>query len=560
MLTTKELATILQSYNMNSQKYGPTIYKKKNEIGLCLEIKDSIFGFLTRYFLFQEKNEAENFLKKQIWYKKNNKKYPIILELDRYDIPNPIIHYKYNNKDLTLEEMLNFNNIIKENKEENQKKQRKKIYIEHLTGLINYLINLRKEKEKIKKDKNNLKKLENDLKYELLEKLTLYYGKDKTITKKAVSLDIIQDNHIDDLEEKRSKLETIEEEELKKELTNIISIIKEEELDEKNLINIYSNIVYNYNISILKKQIEFVESKIEAEKNFNLKGSKIHNIDEELRSFLKTNIAPKKIEEYIAENKEIINNKFNQITNDLEAYPTLCNINIELPEIKEQEQYNEKSIIKELEEQFDTLDNKVKAELILYNSIFKNICNYIINNHYPDIETIKKDNDLNSLYNELEEIVFNENNSHYLNTYFKYLNFKDLNSYIESIIEICKTIENTTFELKNPLKVFYIEENNLYKKMTLNPIFCNNKKTYIVQLNNIPIIYIPDKIIIEEENKEFNTISCKNIYIKKNIIDNFNTLTLNKYNKKQEKENNIIITTDLILDKKIIFNIGNIGE
>lgn len=566
MLKVKELLTILESYNINSQKYGPTIYKNNNEIGLCLEIKDSTFGFLTRYFTFQKEVEVETFLKKYFWFKNNANKYPIRLELNKYDVPNPTIEYKYNNKNLSLEDMLNFKKIITENQEEKQQQQEqdaiKKMYQQHIIGLIDYLINIKKEKENIKKEKNDLKKLENDLKFELLEELTKYYGKERTLSKKAISLDIIEDSNINELDEKKKHLENLSEEELEKELNKIIEQIKEEELDEKNLVNIYSNTVYNYNINILKKQIDFVKSKIEAEKNFNLKGSKLHNIDEELKSFLKTNMTPKKIEEFIAENKEKINTKFATITNNLEAYPILCNKKIKLPEKKEVENKKEENSIKSLENSFDNKDLETKAKLVLYNSMYKNICNYIINNHYPDIKNIKENFDFTYLYNELEEIIFNENNSHYFNTYFKYLNFKDLDCYINSIIDICRTIENTFFLLQSPIKVFYIEENNIYKKMLLTPIFSDKEKTYIINLNKTEVIYIPDKIELDEDTKEFSTISSKNIYIKNDIIDSFETLILNKYHRieTKDKENNIIITTDLVLDKKNIFNIGNIGE
>ena len=79
-------------------------------------------------------------------------------------------------------------------------------------------------------------------------------------------------------------------------------------------------------------------------------------------------------------------------------------------------------------EEFNQLDNSKKTNLILYQSIYKPICNYIIDNNYPSIEDIKNKFDFNHYYNELEEIVFNENNNHYLTNYFTNINFKDLNS------------------------------------------------------------------------------------------------------------------------------------
>ena len=82
-------------------------------------------------------------------------------------------------------------------------------------------------------------------------------------------------------------------------------------------INIIHKMSYNTFCSLKPqdfKNIDFVKSKINAEKNFNVKGSKIHNIDAELKSFLKTNVAPTKIEIFLIDNQNKIMEKFQKIT------------------------------------------------------------------------------------------------------------------------------------------------------------------------------------------------------------------------------------------------------
>lgn len=64
MLNIKEIAKVLQSYNMNIATYGPSIYANSKETGICLEVKDTTFGFLLRYFTFNTIKELEEFLKK----------------------------------------------------------------------------------------------------------------------------------------------------------------------------------------------------------------------------------------------------------------------------------------------------------------------------------------------------------------------------------------------------------------------------------------------------------------------------------------------------------------
>ena len=319
MLQIDEALQILKTYNIYSKKYEPTIYQNNNEIGLCLDIKDSLFGYLTRIFLSNSKDDLNDFLRKYFWYKENHKKYNIKLKLDDYYTKTPKIIYEYQNVSLSLDEMLNMKNFIEKEKEEKKEEEQKKQYLESIRELTNYLMNFKALKENIKQEKNKLKTEENDLKFELLQQLTTYYGREKVLEKKVVTLDFPSNIDNTSLIENLKNIENKSIKGIEDYLRTLINIIKAEELDEKNLVNIYSNSVYQYNINILKKQIDFVKSKINAEKNFNLKGSKIHNIDEELKSFLRTNVAPTKIEDFLNENKQKIEDKFNSITNILSA-------------------------------------------------------------------------------------------------------------------------------------------------------------------------------------------------------------------------------------------------
>lgn len=555
MLTKNNILDILKTYNINSQAYEPTIYENANEIGICLDFKDSTFGYLTRLFTFTEKKDLNNFLTSYFWYKKNKKKYHIKLCLDKYNNKKPNIIYKYQDKTLSLDDMLNIDKLINNESKEKKEEQEKIFYLESIKELTNYLINFKQLKENIKVEKNKLKAEENDLKYTLLEELVTYYGKEKILNKKPIVLEPTSsiDNTI--LLENLSNINNKSIEEIKNYLNTLINIIKNEELDEKNLINIYSNTVYKYNIDILKKQIDFVRNKINAEKNFNLKGSKIHNIDEELKSFLKTNIAPTKIEVFINDNKNNIIEKFKNTNNLKEACQLITGKTILMPQIKEN--FENIDIHTYLLEQFNNLPKTTQNNLILFQSIYKPICNFIIDNNYPDINKIIENFDFKHYYEDLEEIVFNENNNHYLTNYFFNIDFKNLNNYIASIINICKDFENTLFSLPKQITLFSINTNNKYKHLASVPT--PNSK-FIINTNN-KLIFIPQKIEIDWDNVELTLIEEDNYYTKDNIIEELETINLNKYNKKNIAKDGIIITTDLILNEEIIFNKGHLeGE
>ena len=540
MLQVNDALKILKTYNIHSKKYEPTIYQNQNEIGLCMDIKDSLFGYLTRVFLINSKNDLDEFLKKYFWYKENHKKYKIKLKLDDYSTKTPKIIYEYQDHNLTLNEMLNMDTFIEKEKEEDLKKQ----YIANITNLTKYLMNFRALKENIREEKNKLKTEENDLKFELLEQLTTYYGREKNLEKKVVTLDFPSNIDNTSLLEYLKDSENKSLEELENYLRNLILIIKKEELDEKNLVNIYSNSVYQYNIDILKKQIDFVKSKINAEKKFNLKGSKIHNIDEELRSFLKTNVAPAKIEVFLSENKKNIEDKFNSITNILESAKIITG-HIPSNTLENKKTKEESNLINE----FNSLALTTKANLILYNSLYKPICNYIIDNNYPSIEAIISTFDFNHYYQELEEIIFHENNTHYLINYFQEINFKDITSYINSLIAICKDVENIQF--KSNEKIILFAEENHHKYLHLTTIPSNNTPNLTTTSNNL--LLIPAKLEIDWESQEMNLIDTMDYYTKDKLIKEENSLTLAKFKKKEIEKDGIIITTDLVLESTIIF-------
>ena len=62
MLEINEIIKVLNSYDLESTSYGPTLYENKDNLGICLDIKDSTFGYLTRGFIFNNKEELDDFL------------------------------------------------------------------------------------------------------------------------------------------------------------------------------------------------------------------------------------------------------------------------------------------------------------------------------------------------------------------------------------------------------------------------------------------------------------------------------------------------------------------
>lgn len=562
MLDISKMLKILNSYNINSNKYGPTVYNCDNEVGLCMDIKDTHFSFLTRLFVFREEDEVRDFLNKNLWYKKNKDKYRISLRLEEYDKKITKVNYFYDDKKMEYDDMLNLKNIINEKKESVQEENLRNIYLSNITNLTDYVINLKKVKLDNRLKKNELKIKENDLKYELLLNLAKYYDKNKVIEKKIVTLEnMTNDNSEEILKNNLTNIKDKKIEELEEYLNSLINICKLEESDEKNFINVYSNNIYRYNIEVLEKQINFVKNKIVSEQNFNLKGTKIHNIDEELKSFLKPNAEMENVNVFVSNEISKVNDKYARILDNKEASLVITGKNILENNLEYQEKVSELSVIDSLDKDFNKLDKKTQAYLVLYNSFYKGVCNFIINNGYPEIEAIKTGYDVEALYQETESLIDEDANSHFLVHYFNYVNYRNIDGFIESLIDICKTLEQVRFSLIEDIKVFAVNDDNKYKLLTVNPIYVEGKFIYLLDvLKSSNVIYIPIKLEVDSSNLEITKIQSDSIYLVGNIIDINDTITVGKFNKVQEKYNgsDIIITKNLILNKEYVFQLGYI--
>jgi len=92
----------------------------------------------------------------------------------------------------------------------------------------------------------------------------------------------------------------------------------------------------------------------------------------ELKSFLKTNIAPTKIETFIAESKKNINSKYERLTDIKDAYSTISGNKLAATNITiNNNVYNKNNVITDLITKYNNLDSQTKAHLVLYNSFYK---------------------------------------------------------------------------------------------------------------------------------------------------------------------------------------------
>lgn len=65
----KQAISITSKYGISLHKFGPFLSYYDNKIGICLDIQEKKFGYLTRNYQFENINDFESFLKKYAYYK-----------------------------------------------------------------------------------------------------------------------------------------------------------------------------------------------------------------------------------------------------------------------------------------------------------------------------------------------------------------------------------------------------------------------------------------------------------------------------------------------------------
>ena len=99
----KNAFNLTSKYGISLNKFGPFLSFVDKKIGLCLDIKDSKYGFLTRNYCFNTINEFEEFIKKYSYYK-NTLKGNTNLSLDNYFDVSPKLKYGFDEKILVDQE------------------------------------------------------------------------------------------------------------------------------------------------------------------------------------------------------------------------------------------------------------------------------------------------------------------------------------------------------------------------------------------------------------------------------------------------------------------------
>ena len=542
-MTEKELLRILQKYGFHSAKNAPFLYVENDTCGIFYVIKHPFYGLLKRVFLPKTSVEAELFIAKFYWYKKQEKK--INVELSDYKIKNPDLKYFYNEQELSLKDMENLYKNIQPEKKNNDKYLAKlKRTIHLLIGIIEAKIKnqqityqnlIRLSNEQIKKE-NEFQQLYSQRTH--IPARTLSYNQEATMS----SLDYL-DKWKEEVLKSSENLEEI--------IHTLTNFIYKLEIDEGYLKNKYELIKIPLNIDVLKTKIGFLQNpdskKVDLERALS-------TIEE--KSTLKKIVS---YAQYKENEEKRMAEKYSMIPDiDIRTlgdfFMEFDNIKLPEPNIIEnipQEAISFEKVMATLENSFDNFSKEQQDYFMFYEFVMRNIIR-------------ENDNETEDNIKELINCLNNPSNIMIRIKFFKNIKTTSIEDCYKSIKAQLNNMEIFYNRLLGDINVFWKDK----KIITSNLIKASSKRLYAPVQNSgendvnylgtlkagTSILFIPKTICYDMNNDDILIVQEKPIFIidtKHNSVIQEEKSLLKVVDYQEEKNNisQLTIVTNLISKK-----------
>lgn|GEM_PF-2915834 len=540
MIEKKHLLQILQKYRMNEKNIDPYLYENKKSLGLYYSIFDPIYGNVCRVKLLSNLDEAEQFVFKLWWYKRNYQEKSLRIEL------------------LDDSEFSDFNIILKD------------------TVLsLNKVKDLDADQNKV--DTKRYTKLVKSA-FLLLEvaniKMKLHEETKATLETFKEQVDFLQED-IMKLREFTEPLKfNIEEfdQSLKERFDTLAKDFKNYEQDflgEEN-ISVFMKLVWEF-ISLIEGNESYLHNKYMA--------IKLPLLSNDLRIFLnecqneKFKLFKKKEKlnpnDYLIEANKIVsyemfkNNELKRLQEKFSIIEQLefitlgdylvefDNLNITMEESSQE--YEVIAALDQMVDAYSSLSETEQHSLILYHSILNPIFKLISNKEFDGLLSrtdIKLLDSIRLVLNHVDNVLIRLK-------YFKEIDISSNESIIESVKKINSVLKDITFQFIGNITVYFKGEETILNDTWIDASFVSlqapslhkdSNVLHIVKLNkDYKILYLPFEINIspyEEDhilvvNYQRQGISFKN---EKQMINNlkYDIIKVNKY-RPIHKANDIIV-------------------
>ena len=487
MISIESALKILKKYGYNSKTVQPYLYIKNKEIGINYSFIDSKYGITERVISFHNDIDLELFLKKYQWYKLNGKKQGVVLKLNNYEVANPEVLYIRNDHVMTDNEMFNIETYDKQEKKNKKLTSDKRLLLVVNELMDHYYI----EKDAKEKYTNNLYNKERELKryYLELQNLIDRYNKNNTHPsidddKRVFNVSLTLESDINSkLAKYKSKLP--KEEEIKELINKAWELNKLLEVNNSYMYALRYNDDVDEELRLVVTKIDFMKEILEK------KSFKIVNLKKRFESIDSQSTYESVYDDNFDDKyKEFINKKYDvkdqinifRLAEYLNNFKTRNEYDIEKNvakcknEIREKQETFETDIeivYKDLNKQFETLNENEKNSLILYNSFYKELFNMI--ESINDFEELSINNLINLLnithnynnvyeecYTKVKELLELDVNKKIKNSIFKNINFDSQELFIKSLLDTIKIISNINEKMK--LNSTFLTYSSIYYK------------------------------------------------------------------------------------------------
>lgn len=534
---------ITSKYGISLYNFGPFLSYVNNKIGICLDIKDEKYNYLTRNFSFDNLNDFENFIKKYAYYR-NTLKGNSVLSLRDYKSVSPKINY-----DFEKEEELKMLNNQKEAETIIKESESLYFYVENLYNKrIDQLILRDKARmamnDKFSEYKRNLhnfygKEYQEELNSMLDETINKYQSKVKNNLK---SLRILLDN----LKNKTALKE------VKEAFKNIVLVIKGFEIDKEYLSLLYDLYLFKNKVYVIETMNEHLIQELNRE--VKITPQELKNELENIKNSIVFNNTK---ENFINESIKDIEEKYDAIIS-IEEYNIANFLNnndfIKLDVIEKTEN-NSKNIKNDYMTQYNYLEIDEKNCLLILFSPFRKIINYILQvskNNNP--ESISFD-EFKDFYQDILEKFGMTDNLIFKEKYFGDIDFTDFDAFISSLKIITEKLYKISFVVNVEEKywAYHQEDSLIFASREVIKSFDNSILCILIKPGS-NVLYskqkvriINDKFIVEDNNDIF-------------ILNDLNKLQKLDYN--EEVKNYKPMTKKEIVNGKtldIVIDIKEIG-
>lgn len=533
---------ITSKYGISLYNFGPFLSYVNNKIGICLDIKDEKYNYLTRNFSFDNLNDFENFIKKYAYYK-NTLKGNSVLALRDYKCVSPKINY-----DFEKEEELKILNDQKEAKTIIKESESLYFYVENLYNKrIDQLILRDKARmamnDKLSEYKRSLhnfygKEYQEELNSILDETINKYQSKVKNNLK---SLRILLDNL-----KNKSALK-----EVKEAFKNIVLVIKDFEIDKEYLSLLYDLYLFKNKVYVIETMNEHLIQELNREVKITPQ-----ELKKELENIKNSIVFNNTKENFINESIKDIEEKYDAIIS-IEEYNIANFLNnndfIKL-DVVEKTENNSKNIKNDYMTQYNYLEIDEKNCLLILFSPFRKIINYILQvskNNNPESISFDKFKDF---YQDILEKLGMIDNLIFKEKYFGDIDFTDFDAFISSLKIIAEKLYKISFvaNVEEKYWAYHQEDSLIFASREVIKSFDNSILCILVKPGS-NVLYskqkvkiINDKFIVEDNSDIF-------------ILNDLNKLQKLDYNEEVKNYKPIIKketvngkTLDIVIDIKEI--------